>query len=113
MYALKITSMCFRIASRSAERSTSAANIEAEAKSEMRTIVIWRMIISSESLLSLVCQKTVRVWIPFIGFIVLGVDEVPLADVVELGEERVPFRLGVHAREVHPVGAMDGLVEDL
>ena len=48
-----------------------------------------------------------------VGVKVLGVGEPPLRHVIEVGEPRVPFDLGMHAREVHAVGAVHGLRVDL
>ena len=44
---------------------------------------------------------------------VLGVGQAPLRDVVEVGEERVTVDVGVDARQVHPIGAVDHLPVDL
>ena len=62
--------------------------------------------------IALVGQKTVGIGVLLVGLEVLGVDELPLVDVVELGEERVALEFGMDAREMHPIGAMQSLGVD-
>src|SRR5205085_10214959 len=43
----------------------------------------------------------------------LGVDEFPLRHIIELRKKRIPLHLGMHSSEVHAVGTVQGLLEDL
>lgn len=60
-----------------------------------------------------VSKEAVRPDVLLVGLEMFGVDELPLVDVVEFGEEGIAFDLGVDAREIHAVGAVQRLREDL
>src|ERR1051325_6277444 len=62
---------------------------------------------------AVVRQERVRIVVLLVRIEMLGVGQLPFGDVVEVGEKRVAFELRVDAREVHPVGAMNGLLENL
>lgn len=62
---------------------------------------------------ALVGQEAVGPGVFLVGLEMLGVDELPLVHVVELGEEGVAFEFGVDPRQVHSIGAMQGLGKDL
>jgi leukotriene-A4 hydrolase len=62
---------------------------------------------------SLVSEKAVGVGVLLVGLEVLGVDELPLVHVVELGKKRVSLELRVQPREVHAAGSVQRLREDL
>ena len=62
---------------------------------------------------ALVSQEAVRPGVFLVGLEMFGIDELPLVHVVELGEEGVAFELGVDPRQVHAIGAMQRLREDV
>ena len=62
---------------------------------------------------AVVGQERVRVVVLRVGLEVFAIDEPPFVDVVELGKVRVAGDVGVDLRDVHPVGAVQRLPEDL
>ena len=62
---------------------------------------------------ALVGEEAVGIRVALVRLQVLGVDELPLRHVVELGKERVAFELGVDTGQVHAISAVQGLGVDL